>query len=288
MLARSPSIAYVEEPFHPNHRPGVCPASPEHWYQYVTEENQAQTGYDAALQRTTTWRYSWGAELRALRSPRDVGRMLRDWSRFRAARGRGARALLKDPIAFFSAPWIARRFGSQVVVLTRHPAAFASSLKRLAWHFDVENWLAQPLLMEEVLAPWEDDLRRAKQDPGDVLDQAALVWRILALVTKDYQEAHPDWLFLRHEDLSLEPLEEYRRLFQNLGIPFDAAVEQALRETTSGDNPAEAPQGQAHALRRDSRANIANWKTRLSPEEVDRVRAGVEDAVALYYRDDEW
>ena len=288
-LALSDTIAYIDEPFHPGHRPGTCAAIPRHWYQYVTEANEHEGGWRRALGRTFELRYDLAAELRALRWPRDVGRAIRDASRFGAARRRGARALLKDPLAFFSAPWIARQFGAKVVVITRHPAAFASSLKRLDWRFDIEaNWLDQELLVDEVLGPWHQELATAHAAGVDVIDEAALCWKVIASVTLDYQRDHPDWIFVRHEDLSREPVREYRALFERLEVPWSAAVEAALRATTSSTNPAEAPTGTAHALRRDSAANISNWKQRLEPAEVERIRAGVDGVGQHFYGDEDW
>ena len=44
---------------------------------------------------------------------------------------RGGRLVIKDPISALSSDWLARNFALEVVVLVRHPAAFAASLKRL-------------------------------------------------------------------------------------------------------------------------------------------------------------
>jgi hypothetical protein len=68
--------------------------------------------------------------------------------------------LIKDPIALFAAEWLADVFGVRVVVLIRHPAAFAASLKRLNWTHPFGDFLAQPLFMRDLLAPFEEDIRR--------------------------------------------------------------------------------------------------------------------------------
>jgi Sulfotransferase family len=292
-LARAPGVVYVEEPFHPGHRPGICRARPSRWYHYVCRENEDQGGWRRALERTLGLRYDLAAELPALgglrdTGPRDIGRLARDWGRFTLGRWRGGRALMKDPIAFFSTPWIAERFGAQVVVLTRHPAAFASSLKRLDWTFDFGNWLDQPLLVRDQLGPWRAELEAFRAAPGDVIDQAALCWKVIAGVTRRWEEEHPNWHFRTHEQLSREPVNEYRGLFEALGLPFSEAIAQALEVSTRADNPAEAPSGTAHALKRDSRANISNWKTRLDADEVRRLRDGVGEAAEHFYGQEDW
>lgn len=285
-LCRAPGLAYLDEPFHMNHRPGPCRASWDHWYAYLTEENAGP--FDAALADTLAHRYSYGAEWKSLRSPRDVGRMLRDAGRAAGRRRRAERPLMKDPIAFFSAPWLARRFGMQVVVLVRHPAAFASSLKRLDWRFDFRNWLDQDLLMRDWLGPWRDQLEAAASSGGDVIEEAALCWNVIYEVAERMRQAHPDWLFLTHEELSMEPLTKFGELFEHLGVPFDPSIQEWLRSTTGADNPAEAPQGTAHALSRDSRANVRNWTKRLDADEVRRLRSATEAVTHVWYGDSAW
>jgi hypothetical protein len=65
-------------------------------------------------------------------------------------------------------------------------------------------------------------------------------------------------------------------------------VHRFVAETTSGSNPAEAQAGVVHQLRRDSAANVGNWRTRLDPDEIARVRMGTENLTALFYEDTPW
>ena len=233
-LCQAPGLAYIDEPFHMNHRPGPCRARWTQWYHYITEENASD--FEAALADTLGFRYSYRAELAALRSPRDAGRMLRDAGRAAKRRAGGLRPLMKDPIAFFSAPWLARRFGMQVVVLIRHPAAFASSLKRLDWRFDVRNWLDQPLLLRDWLGPWEKQLRAMASSGADVIDEAALCWNVIYEAAERMRKLHPDWIFMTHEELSENPLPAFGQLFERLDVPFLDEIQAWLRSTTGSDN----------------------------------------------------
>lgn len=76
------------------------------------------------MRDTLTFRYGAGAAARSIASPRDAGRSVRDWARFALLRRSGVIALCKDPIAVFSAPWLADTFDMDVVVTIRHPAAW--------------------------------------------------------------------------------------------------------------------------------------------------------------------
>ena len=149
MLAANPRTAYISEPLNALHRPGVLSAKVPFWYLYITEENETQ--YLPAFQEMIGFRYHLLAEIRSLRSRKDFLRMGRDYMIFFNGRLRGQRALIKDPFAVFSTPWFAKKLNCKVVITIRHPAGFASSLKRLNWPFDFHDLLAQPALMRDYL-----------------------------------------------------------------------------------------------------------------------------------------
>jgi hypothetical protein len=101
-----------------------------------------------------------------------------------------------------------------------------------------------------------------------VVEQGILLWRLLHHVILQYRAAHPEWLFVRHEDLSRRPLQTFEQVFAWLGLTLSPDVRQVIETHSGADNPGEAPGNAVHHLRRDSRANIWNWRHRLTPEEV--------------------
>jgi hypothetical protein len=283
MLASARDVGYVHEPFSRLHRPGVCRARFETWFPYICPENEGP--YVAPIRDMLNFRYATGTELRALRTPRDAARMVRDRARFAAWRWRGARALLKDPIAVFSAEWLADRFDMHVLALIRHPAAFASSLNRLGWTHPFGDFLAQPLLMRDVLGPFEDEIRDHAEHDRSPLDQAILLWKLIHHRLAEYRSRRPDFLFVRHEDLSNAPVAEFAALFGRLALPFDARSRAAVARSTDPSNPIDGEPGE---LRRDSRSGVWNWTTRLTPEEVRVVRERTEPIARLFYEDHDW
>jgi hypothetical protein len=284
MLAAGGQAAYISEPLNVWHRPGVMGASTTYWYQYIDESNQDD--YLEALRQTLSYNYHLLAEIRSLRSRKDFLRMVRDMGIF--ARGRLAkqRPLLKDPFAVFSAPWFAERLGCRVVITIRHPAAFASSLKRLDWPFDFSNLLQQPRLMQRWLEPFREEM--LGMHPEDILGQGALLWRMVYQAVAAMLQEYPQFMLVRHEDLSLDPLGGYNKLYQELGLDFTARAEQAVLASSSSENPKELSKKRVHAVRLDSRSNLHNWKRRLSPEEIERIRRQTGDLAARFYPDIEW
>jgi hypothetical protein len=283
MIAAHPRVSYVHEPFNPALQPG-CPVS--HQWHHVTEEDEGR--FVAYLRPWLEFHHSWWQDVRAGAHPRRlVGATLRTLGAWKH-RLLGWRPLLKDPIAFFSAEWLAETFGMDVVVVIRHPAAFASSVKRLGWTFNFDHLLGQPRLMETLLAPFADEVRRMARTPPDVVGHAILFWRIVHQVTLDYSRRHPDWTFVRHEDLSRRPADEFHALFGRVGLDFPPCARRAVEEFTSEGNAGEVAAGVKTQLRRDSRANVWNWRHRLSPAEVARVRAGTGNLARFFYPESEW
>ncbi len=195
---------------------------------------------------------------------------------------------MKDPIAFFSAEWLQRTFGMQVVVMVRHPGAFAASLKRLDWRFDFHNLLDQPDLMRDHLDPYRAQIEAFASQPPDIVDQAGLLWRCIYGTAARLRDGHPEWVFLRHEDLSLRPQDELSRVCAALDVAFDGGVQALLDATTSTSNPTDAPEGTAHIVMRNSAASVDTWRDRLTSAEVSRLRDAVAAEAAAFYPAESW
>ena len=197
--------------------------------------------------------------------------------------------MFKDPLAIFSVEWLAQTLNVQPVILIRHPAAFVSSLKRLDWHYDFGDFERQPDLVQSYLHPFREELTEyARNPPCDVVDEGILVWRLIYNTVTQYQERHHDWLFVRHEDLSLDPVRGFERLFDYLGLQFSDEISATIADYTGSHNPMEAPPDCLHFLKRDSKANVDNWRHRLTPLEIERVHRGVSNIAQRYYVDTDW
>jgi hypothetical protein len=284
MLAADADTAYISEPLNVLHRPGIFRARVKHWYTYINKENEAD--YLPAFHELLDFRYHFWDEMRSIRSRKDFLRMGRDFLIFYNGLMRGQRALLKDPFAVFSTPWFAKHLKCKVVITVRHPAAFASSLKRLNWLFDFQDLLDQPLLMRDHLERYREEMQAIKLD--DMIGQSALLWKMIYRSVYATRELNPDFIIVRHEDLSRDPVSGYRDLYQLLGLEFTPRVETTILNSSSSENPAELSRKKVHGFKLDSRANIDIWKKRLSVEEVDRIRKMTEGTSTLYYSDAEW
>jgi len=286
MLAANGQFAYISEPLNVLHRPGIMRTPVKHWYTYICAENESR--YLPALRETLAYRYHIWAELKSLRSRKDFMRMGRDLSIFVKGRLLNQRPLLKDPFSIFSAAWFTEKLDCQVVITVRHPAAFASSLKRLGWDFDFSDLLQQDLLMRDWLEPFRRQMEAYLDKPGDVIGQSSLLWRMIYQVVDNFKTRFPQFIVVRHEDLSLDPVYGYRELYTTLGLDFTDRVKRAILQSSSSDNPKELSKRAVHSVQLDSRASLQNWKRRLSPEEIERLRCLTQDLASRYYPELSW
>ena len=283
MLALAPGVAYIHEPFNPRTAAGLSPARFDRYFTVVTSENEAR--YRPGLEQTVRFRYGLGAQLRSLRGVADVARTGRDLARVGRNRLTAKRPLVKDPIALLSAEWLAESFGMDVVVLIRHPAAFAASLKRLGWKHSFATFI-QDGRVPEVVRPYEAEIREQAEQPGEILAQAALLWRLLYNAVDGYRERHPDWAFVRHEDASAEPVATFERLYAELGLDFTRDAREAVARASAPDNPAEL--ATPHAVELDSAASLGRWREDLTAEEVETLRERTRDVWPRFYSDEDW
>ena len=284
MISVASEVGYIHEPFNIGIRIGVNPRPFEFWFTCLDD---ADSGiYCETFRNILDFRYPFVHNASRVRTPRNLAKLLIDQGLFAFHRIRDDRPLVKDPIAFFSSEWLASQFDMQVLVLIRHPAAFCSSLKIKNWEFDFENFLRQPLLMEKYLYPYKKEIKAFTRNEKDVIDQGILLWNCIHFTVKKYRERNTDWIFIRHEDLSLDPCGQFRLLYEKLNLKFTQKAKNAIEESSGIHNPVE--QIPRRQFKRDSRENVNNRKNRLSRTEVERIRLKTTDLSSLFYADSEW
>lgn len=289
VLNLAPRTGYVHEPFNTKTRPGLCDARFPTDFTYVTPETEA--AWLPGLRDTLSWRYALGPEARSLRSPRDAARMVRDLAYFETMRRRRARLIMKDPIALFSAEWLSARFDMPVVTVIRHPAAFVASLIAAGWtRFPFRVLGDQERLMAERLAPFRDEIAAAARVHPAPLEVGILLWRAMHHHIGLLRRDHPDWIFVRHEDLSQDPVPGFRDVYARLGLPFGPDVAARIETMSGGDGGLAALSifGTRRRTVRDSRAAASYFRKRLSEAEIARIRDAAEDVWPAFYGPEDW
>jgi hypothetical protein len=195
--------------------------------------------------------------------------------------------VFKDPMAALSAPWLARQFDFGVVIMIRHPAAFCSSQKIKNWKFDFNNFLLQPnLLRDTSMGDLEPEIRYYAEKPQDIISQAALLWNCINIVISDYRTTHPEWLFVKHEQLSIDPLNGFRNIYAKLGLKFTESARAAVEASSNANNPIEQEPGKE--FMRNSAMNVSNWRNRLTDREILIIKRRTHEVSKLFYTEAEW
>jgi len=283
MLSLSPDLVYVHEPFNVNQPHKLLSQPFSRWYHYLGSNVNHET--ISALRRVVDLQYPIRYHLRESQSLTEIKQHVKAAAQYTWNRWCGRSVLWKDPLALLSAEQLAQAFDLKVLVMIRHPAAFAGSLKKKDWTFPFEDLFEQDRLMEEWLADYADQIETFARKEQYIVDQAALLWSILYDVVSQYEERHQSWVFLRHEDVARNPLKRFESLYRTFGLDFTKSIRETIRAYSqpAGDN-----QNADSHIRRDSELVIHNWKERLTGDEIYRVRELTAPIANRFYTDSDW
>lgn len=286
MICQSPETAYIGEPFHYMMAWSWLGRDVPHWFQYVCADNEA--GWTPGVDNIVSLRYPLTANLRRVRDISGAMRVFRDGAKGAYFRIRGARSVIKDPMAIFALPWLSERYCTANLVLIRHPVAFVGSFKRLGWRIDARKLLDQPLLMRDWLEPHRDALEWCAREERPIVDEASVLWRVIYAVVDRYRTLYPDWIFMRYEDIARAPLASFQTIFEKIGLPWDDVVKERIGRFTDEGNVKDVPRRKLGTIKRDSRSAVSVGMKRLDQNEIERVYQRVADVSGAFYSDDDW
>ena len=192
-------------------------------------------------------------------------------------------ALIKEPVGKLMAEHLHLTFGVKPVILIRHPASWAASLKRVGWWPGVREFAEQPHLVEDYLADEQELLHRDWKNP---MLKSAAHWRLSFKVLLAQAEKYPSWQVVTHEKLSECPLDTFERLYRTLDLPWSASVEKKIRSYTRGNDSAEVRGGRVQDFQRNSAALFEMRRDSLSKDERRAIFEIVKDvALQIYSRE---
>lgn len=210
--------------------------------------------------------YRRDADLAFMGVPRFPGDVVRDSRQWRPT-GRGRRVVVKEvnPLAV---RWLVETYRPRLVYLARHPGAVAESTTRQGWQvhgygelFTAARRGTGELREDEVGDDVHTRLGAVQAHAArwvlDVVDRAAS-YGVEARIQS-------------FESLCLDPLGEFRALFDFAGLRWDDTVADAVRARSEGrDAPGDEPVSRRSADLPDL------WRSRLSAEQTAAVRRGWE------------
>jgi hypothetical protein len=142
--------------------------------------------------------------------------------------------------------------------------------------------------MRDHLASFQDEMEASLASSTDIVAQGSLLWRMVYTVVDKFRAAYPEFIVVRHEDLSRQPKAEFGHLYTALGLAFSPKVQKTLRNSSRSSNPEELSPARVHAVHLDSRASLSNWKKRLTDEEIERIRTLTAGVATKFYPEESW
>jgi len=284
MLAAAPNTAYIHEPFNQELKLGLSPTDFNQTFKYITESDSEK--YKLWFGKILKYNYPLFRNLTRSRSIDDILKLANKQSFYLSHKLRCSRPIVKDPIAIFSAEWIHENFNTHVLIMVRNSFSFCSSLKIKKWNFNFGYFLEQPLLMEKYLHKYEREIREYTKTTKSIIEQAILLWNCIHETIMTYQKNHPDWLFIKHEDLSLDPVHQFEAIYKEFGLEFTDDAKLKIIESSGEHNPTE--QQKDNEFVRNSKKNIDNWKIRLTDDEITMIKAKTAEISSALYPRNSW
>ncbi len=287
-IAHHPRLHYVHEPLNPQlPAPGRTIYDSDVWYKFQgldSQNDELEAQYDLILQNKCDFpKYVSNISLKAGAAslPREVFRMIRAYF-LDIRQSRQKSVCVKDPFALLHVGWLAKNFPNvRAIVSVRHPCAFALSLKRKGWDFPFTSFLNQVELLER-FPQQAEDIERLAQTPHAIHEQAAVLWRLLFSYVDDLPQM-PNIRVSLYEDVAVNPVEEFREIFQWLGLEMNDELIEIIHQDTSGTGPQNK-----RIISIDAKANVTAWRDHIGKEEELLIRKYCEATFEKFYGAGRW
>ncbi len=282
IIEQVPLVRYVHEPFNITGPSCMCGVNFKYWFHYLSQENRQN--FEEHLRHTIYPAYNRFGLLNSIKTTVQAKRIRVLLKYLQSYFPR--RVVVKDPIAVLSAQTLANLFDMDVVVMIRHPAAVVNSYKSLNWSHPFSHFLYQQHLMEEQLDPFRSEIEDFAKNKYDIVDQVALLWKLIHSMVIKYRDTHSNWIFVRYSDLALEPIEGYRTIFEQLKLPFSEHIRTAIQSHSQQEQLSDITT--PYSIKRNPQQVITQWKKSLTAAEINRIRIRVEEVSSNFFSDEEW
>jgi hypothetical protein len=278
-IASAKGIKYLNEPFNIDRRRKKCPV--KDFYPFIDNHSDVTyrddvTRYLKTISRSPTFYLTDRVHiLKRYNSLKMIDSLLWEKKNF------FGRPLMKDPMAILSAEWIYNTFNADVVIVMRNPLAFIGSIKKAGWSQPISSLLSKKKMAVNHFNEFIPTIEKFANHPPDLIDQGILMWNVIYSMIRYYSDKYNSkWYFVKHEDLSKNPLTEFTKLFNYLDVSMTEKVKSFIAKSTDGST--------IDYLSRNSIQNLKKWQTILTEEEINRVKSGTKTVSQLFYKESEW
>lgn len=285
-ISHAPHVRYIHEPFNLATAERAYDKTLPRWFHHVTSPDEEY--FRDYLKQVLHIPRTHLKEITTAYREQNIRSTVSKITRHYMPRLRGVRPLIKDPIAIFSAVWLAREFDVDVLVIIRHPAAYVWSVIKDPSHMHSLKTvcLEQPELMGH-LQPIEQDIHHACDESLPLWHRASIFWKVTYYRICQYQREQPDWLFYRYEDIAHRPIEKFREISHKLALSFTPEMHDYIEIHALNTNRSNQDYD-SHIKKYSSKQQYKAWKNNLSPEQIASIRKLTSSVSNIFYSDEDW
>jgi hypothetical protein len=282
VIGQSNKVRYYHEPFHPARGNKHNPI--KQFFKYIPETNNDQDSLEEYFKKLKQFKVPCLYDVSDIRNSRKISFFWHPLAQIISTLLQQT-PLIKDPPSLLMLEWVAKNYEVDIVVVLRHPAAFVNSAKKVGWHFGMNTFLQQDSLMRDYLGEYKEEMIKDLEERTNnefSVSNSLLFWRMMHSIIYQYSIKHPEWYFVKHEQLSKEPIIGFNKLFKYLGLPFTTRVGRYLQNSS-----VVGTKGQSR-LKRNSASLVKQWKGGLSQEEIDLIKSVAQKEWSLFYDESDW
>ena len=269
MLTIDSKNIYIHEPNNLDDRIKFNKNKTHYWFEYLSKD--VVSSLDEDFQKL---KYPFWANLFRSESFKDVLKSTYQYGKYLLPKIKGEyNIVVKDPISIFNVAHYLD-LGYYVVLSQRNPFSFISSLCVKGWSFDFDHICSQQELIVEFPEEIQERIKAfSESNDVPIIEQGILLWNMFMVFISKLN--HDKLIIINHEEFSLNPLIEFKKLYKQLGLNFDDNIKRVITETTMVSSLPENEK--SNAIVRNSQRNLDSFKRRLSSEQLVHIHNGTKE-----------
>jgi hypothetical protein len=186
----------------------------------------------------------------------------------------------KDPFCTFMLDYLTRELKLKAVCVVRHPCALYYSINKQKWQFDIDYIYQQKDLIRYYAADIPEEIwAKAKSEN---IYSIAILWKIMSRIVSRVSAQSSNLLVVRHEDLCNNTIDECKKIYQHLDIPFSEKVKAYVNESSNATD-VEIALGDTKNMNRNSKAIAKVWKGKITEEDERVLRRVIAEDWEVFY-----
>lgn len=169
------------------------------------------------------------------------------------------RTICTKPIALLDViPEVSKALpNAKIIYISRHPAGRSESIIR-------------QILREQKEKP--KSLATDGQDPNHSLnaglERLGQSWGETHKMVLGWFRQNPTWHWVYFENLTNNPIVEFKKLYEKLGLTWDETIQREIEQRTTGKD------GDFYEVQREASKQADKWRQVLTAEQVEAIRKG--------------